>query len=122
MVSAGEEESMARSMAQSMGEPHLTLVGTVEYAGDLGTGSVFWLTAREAAGPVEAGEAVLVKVLVTNDPLATLFRAHPTPAAVLARFELLRTDEEYGTPASSGFVDRAGSSWRLEEVTLSPPG
>ena len=100
-----------------MAESDLTLVGTVEYAGDLGTGSVFWLTARESAGPVEAGEAVLVKVLVSDEQWTTLFRAHPPPAAVLARFELLRTDEEYGTPACSGFVDSAGTSWRLVEVT-----
>ena len=107
---------MVESGAESMEESRLTLVGTVEYAGDLGTGSVFWLTAREAAGPVEAGEAVLVKVMVSDEAWATLFRAHPPPATVMARFELLRTDEEYGTPACSGFVDATKTSWQLREV------
>jgi hypothetical protein len=98
----------------------LTIRGTVRYAGDVGFGAVFRLTAVEDAGPVTAGEMVPVTVLAGDDRWAAVLHGRPEPALVEADFGLRPEDEtptnDYATASFSGFVDSAGRSWDLRDV------
>ena len=100
----------------SMTGGELSLRGTARYVGDVAFGPVFEITTAEPAGPVGAGEAVLVTILAGDDPWADFLHAHPEPALVEADFTFRAEDEKYATASFSGFVDAAGRSWDLQDV------